>query len=336
MSAFTDACDDIMAAATFKDISPYGDPDVYKELMKVVHPDKAPDEYKAAATGATARLSVLWDEHNGKPVGASGPVTITTKKRTYVLGDDVIAGTIANLYPVSWNDGDIHHGVLKMPRSPRDTDLMEREAKALKALDKADSDYRHFASMLVETFRHKDATTKELRRANVFEPLEGFYSLAEVADAYPNGVDPRDVAWMWRRLFVAIGLAADNGIVHGAVVPDHVMIHPTMHGVVLTDWCYSCMDDDQTIPAIVPGRRAFYPQSVIDKEPPTYAVDVAMAAKTMVWLCGSLAPRQYRAFAQGCAVSSPPKPAELLGEFDELISNLYGPRKYRLFNMPPV
>lgn len=306
----------------------------YKTFAKIVHPDAVLDPLKARATTAFARLQVLWDEYNGKSVGASGPVVISTKKRTFVLGNVVAQGSIANVYDVSWNDGVDRGAVLKMPRSPADSDLMEREAKALRKLDDAPPEFRMYAPALIETFRHKDGTTRALRRCNVIEPLDGFYSVAQVASMFPGGLDPRDVAWMWRRLFVAIGVAADNGIVHGAVVPENIMIEPVKHGVVLVDWCYSCMEDGQTIPAIIADYRSFYPQSVLDKEPPTYAIDVAMAARSMVWLCGPLAPREFRAFANGCAVSSPPKPAELLGEFDELLLQLYGPRKYRLLTLP--
>lgn len=331
----------IEGAAEFADLWEDGWTDAeraYKFYAKTVHPDAVPDPLRARATTVFARLQVLWDEYNGKNVGASGPVVISTKKRSYVLGDLVGAGSVANVYDVKWHDATssglyTNGAVLKMPRSAADSDLMEREAKALRKLDDADPAYRMYAPTLIETFRHKDAATKTLRRCNVVEPLDGFHSVAQVAAMFPRGLDPRDVAWIWRRLFVACGLAADNGIVHGAVTPDNIMIHPVTHGVVLVGWTHSCVDD-QIIPAIVPDYREFYPRSVFDKEPPTYAVDVAMASRCMVWLCGPLAPREFRAFAKGCAVSSPPKPAELLGEFDELLFRLYGPRRYRELVLP--
>ena len=31
---------------------------------------------------------------------------------------------------------------------------------------------------------------------------------------------------MWRRLLVAVGAAHRAGVIHGAVLPEHVMIHP--------------------------------------------------------------------------------------------------------------
>lgn len=311
------------------------DPDVtYKALAKLVHPDTVEDKLKNRATKAFAKLQVLWDEFNGKVAAPTRP-QITTRKHTYLLGDLAYEGSIANLYDVEYADPDVRQALLKMPRSVKDSDLMEREAKALKRInEQVDADYRMYYPNMVETFRHKDAATSEIRRCNVFEPIDGFYTLAEIGVMYPKGLDPRDAAWIWRRLFVAIGIASDCGIIHGAVTPENVLIHPVQHGVILIDWCYSCIEDGQKIPAIVPGRRSFYPKSVLDKEAPTYATDIYTMANTMLWLLGSQANRPFRGFANGCMVNSPPKANELLGEFDELLFDQFGPRKYRPLEIP--
>jgi hypothetical protein len=44
------------------------------------------------------------------------------------------------------------------------------------------------------------------------------------------------MAWMFRRLLVALAIASEAGIVHGAPLPRHVLIHPETHGLVLVDW----------------------------------------------------------------------------------------------------
>jgi aminoglycoside phosphotransferase (APT) family kinase protein len=65
------------------------------------------------------------------------------------------------------------------------------------------------------------------------ERLNGFVPLSRITTA----VDPRDATWMWRRLLVGLGWVHRAGVVHGAIVEDHVLIHPGEHGLV--DWCYS-------------------------------------------------------------------------------------------------
>jgi hypothetical protein len=66
----------------------------------------------------------------------------------------------------------------------------------------------------------EDVITGLQRRANVIGRLTGFRTLAQVRAAYPRGVDPRDAAWMWRRLLVAVGAAHRAGVIHGAVLPE--------------------------------------------------------------------------------------------------------------------
>lgn len=324
----------VLGAASYKDI--FSDDADYRAFAKILHPDAVDEAMKDRATKAFNRLGALRDAKDGKRV--SLPRTIATRKRTYILADEERAdGDIAKLYDVTFAETasvGVRRAIMKMPKSPRDSDLMEREAKSLKLMKaEIDPKYHAFFPELIETFRHRDTTSRETRRVNVVNEFSGFYSLAQVREVYSHGVDPKDAAWMWRRLLVAIGQAYDAGIVHGAVVPEHVLIHPGDHGLTLVDWCYSCRDGE-IVPSIVPVRREWYPQSVFDKEPPTHALDAAMAAKTMVWLCGPKAPREFRAFANGCSVSSVPKPAELLGEFDELLERLWGRRRFRHFSMP--
>jgi serine/threonine protein kinase len=189
---------------------------------------------------------------------------------------------------------------------------------------------------LVDTFRHKSDRT---RRGNVIavsthRPL---YSLLEVMQRRPHGLDPRDAAWMWRRLLVALGTAHRAGIVHGAVVPEHVLIEPDDHGVVLVDWCYSATGPGERIPALVPRYRDAYPPEVLDRDPPGPHTDIHLAAGLMSGLMGDRAPKSLRRFADGCRLASPRQRPDdawrLLRELDELLHRLYGPRKFRPFVM---
>jgi hypothetical protein len=120
-------------------------------------------------------------------------------------------------------------------------------------------------------------------------------------------------------------------VVHGAVVEEHVLIHPGEHGLALVDWCYS-----GTRPvAIVRKRRDAYPPEVRAKEEIGPATDIYMATGLMTRLIGDAIPRAMRRFADGCLFDRPrmrPQDAwKLLGELDELLHKLYGPRRFRPF-----
>lgn len=255
-------------------------------------------------------------------------------------------GDIATLYRVPYGRAGAP-ALLKLPRDPDRGDLLEREAVALAQLARdGDDRFRPYAPRLIDTFHQRDAATGLTRRANVIELAGGFHSLAEVRAAYPDGLDPRDVAWMWRRLLVALGYAHRAGVIHGAVLPDHVLLHAEDHGLVLVDWCcsvpgcYAARDPSGLVPAVV--RRladaGHYPPEVLAGRRASPATDVFMATRCMTALLGDGVPRSLRTFADGCTLRAPSRRPQdawrLLGELDEVLERLYGPRRFRPFAMP--
>jgi hypothetical protein len=298
----------------------------YRRLARLLHPD---------ATGGRngdefTRLNALWRGYNH-----SDPITITTRRHSYRLSTKRARGDLADLYRASY-DG-TRDVIIKLPRDPADGDLLEREAVALRQLPKdGDGRFLPYVPRLLESFRHRDAATGVERRANAINTLDGFYSLAEVHAAYPDGLDPRDAAWMWRRLLVALGLAHGAGVLHGAVVDDHVLIEPAEHGLVLVDWCY-VTGPGEPVRALVPRYADRYPPEVSARLAAGPGTDIAMAARAMAALMGDRAPAPLLAFAHGCATGDlrdrPDDAWRLLGELDALLERLYGPRRFRVFTM---
>ncbi|MER7330838.1 MULTISPECIES: serine/threonine protein kinase [unclassified Micromonospora] len=295
----------------------------YRELVAALHPDRVPADpaVRAEATDAFVRVTTRWRARRVTVLG------------DYRLGAPAHSGDLADLYDVGADR------LLKLPRRPTDNDLMAREAHALRTLaERGDPRYLPYVPRLVEEFRHRDADTGAERRITVLATAPGLHDLTEVRRAYPDGLDARDAAWMWRRLLVALGLAHRAGVVHGAVLPPHVLIEPDGHGVVLVDWCFSVVDGG-AVPALVPGHEDWYPAEVVAKRPCGPGTDIAMAARCMTWLMGPRAPRELLAFAQGClrpALNARPDDAwRLLRELDEVLERLYGPRTFRPFTLNP-
>lgn len=286
----------------------------YRRLARLIHPDVV----GPAGAEAFARLSRLWHQRN----------KIRSRRGVYSTAVLRFEGDLANLYRIP-------EGHVKLVRDPACNDLIAREATALRRLaERGDPRYLPYVPRLVDAFRHKDGGVT--RRANVIATTAyRLHSLAEVARKRPGGLDPRDAAWMWRRLLVALGLAHRAGVIHGAVLPEHVLIEPDDHGLVLVDWCYSATEPGERIAAIVPRYRDHYPAEVLDRDTPGPYTDLAMAARLMADLMGDRAPKPLRRFADGCRLASPrqrPDDAwKLLGELDELLHRLYGPRKFRPF-----
>ncbi|TDC89468.1 molecular chaperone DnaJ [Actinomadura sp. 7K507] len=307
----------------------------YRRLARLLHPD---------ATGgrtrdAFIRLNELWRTYN-----RDDATLITTRRHAYRLDGDAIGGDLAQLYRASRGDGG-RDVMLKMPRDPRDGDLLEREAVALRQLpEDGDRKFLPYVPRLVESFRHRDSATGARRQVNAIAALDGFHSLATVGKAFPGGADPRDVAWMWRRLLAGLGFAHRAGVLHGAVLPDHVMIHPEEHGLVLVDWCYSvpgryaATDPSGRVPAMVARQADRYPPEVPGRRPASPATDIYMATRCMTDLMGDKAPKAMRTFARGCTLPAqnrrPSDAWRLLAELDELLEKLYGPRRFRPFHLP--
>lgn len=308
----------------------------YRRLARLLHPDTAPAHRRTDAADAFTALAGLWRCRRTPPAKPA----VTTRRGTYVLGTILATGDLAVLRET---DGS---ALLKIPRAPADNDLMEREARALARLDReGDPRHRAYAPRLVESFRHREsgaaagACGGTERRVNVLRRLDGFHTLTAVREAYPDGLDPRDAAWMWRRLLVALGWAHRAGVVHGAVLPDHVMIHPERHGLVLVDWCYSVVDDRTgRVPALVERHRELYPPEVVRRRPATPATDIHMAGLVVAGLMGERAPEQLRGFVRGSTLPAearrPHDAWRLLAELDEVLERLYGPRSFRPFTMP--
>jgi len=321
MSDFDEAVVRIQRAKRFADLvdgsSLYES--AYRKLVKIVHPDVAPAGQSLTATAAFATLSALWADRD----------VLTTRRGSYRLGALVAAGDLANLHVVEGAGA-----LLKLPREPADNDLMAAEAEALRKLG-GDPKFGAYIPRLIDSFSHEDERGAR-RTANVIARQRGFVSLADVAGAYPGGVDPRDAAWMWRRLLTALGWAHRAGVVHGAILPEHVLIHPAQHGLVLVDWCYSVRPGER-VAALVARHRDAYPSEVVDRRPAGPATDVFMATGLMRRLIKDPPPAMIR-FADGCSYDAPrmrPQDAwKLLAELDELLEALYGPRRFREFAMP--
>lgn len=311
---------------------------IYRRLARNVHPDVNPDD-KARAEKAFARLTELWNEFNGNGSKPNGLV-YTTKRNTYAVHGLLDRGDISNIYRVTYAPADdlihtseLRMAALKMPRNPAHSDLVVNEIKALKMLKEGvPGDYQKYHPTTVDSFAHRDPTGKT-RRSIIIEQLIDFVSLQDVIDAYPAGIGGRHIAWIARRLWIALDTAHEAGLAHGAVFPEHVMIHPTMHGVVLIDWSYS-QEKGEKLTSAVPSRLkdGWYGKNY--EKPLDHRLDVHQAALTLEALLGVKDARPFRAFFKGCRVASAPTAGELFHEFDDLLTRVYGKRTYVPFHMP--
>lgn len=310
-----------------------GDAASWRRVARLLHPDMA------AANGIDAdRASTAFAAASAWFQGAaSGPtVTLTTKTTSYALGAKIADGSSSVLYRAKAGDGNTV--VAKMARKPANNDLLDAERDALTDLAGIVAQHDWLTMRyprLLDSLRHRDAGTRAVRRVNILNDLtDGWYSLAQVKQAYPNGLDGRDWAWMHRRLLFAIGGAELAGRVHGAIVAENVLIHPAWHELALVGWSFS-VKSGARLDAKIGSKIDRYAPEAIDG-PVTTATDLYMAHRLMLdMLAGT--EREQRDFAARVTTDSPgrrPDVASLLVSYDELVVRLYGPKKFRPFTMP--
>lgn len=315
----------------------------YRELASAVHPDRASDRDRDAATRGLTRVNALrrMAERkielrlygDGRPVAES--VSIRTRRRAYVTLGPSIAGDLCELFPAD-SDAPARDGaeaprvVIKVAQSADDNDLLDAEARTLRALFAKESTAPRFLLQLPELL--DSMTMEDGRRANVLPLLHEHRALTEVR----GHVDLRDAVWIAKRLLSVLGFLHARGIVHGAVTPAHVMVHPVTHGAVLTDFCYA-VPRGEKIPALSERHRALYPGEVLRGEPAEPGTDIFMAAKTLLWLLPASA-TEARAFLETCTheklARRPDDAWALHEELDRLMTRLLGKPVYRPLRLP--
>ncbi len=333
----------------------------YRRLARVVHPDRnrncdgkeAEDAYKRLeANWQEAKLKIASNTYGVKAASRkASPVIIQSSTTEYTVGDLAFKGDYANLYICSFtNSAGTNEALFKVARSPRDNDLIQNEEKALTHLAESSQSNPHpFIPRLIESFGYKEAGTKVNRWVNILSFREGLFSLSEVRKHYVDGVDPKHMAWIFRRLLMTLGYSHQSGVLHGAVTPSHILVHPGTHDIQLTDWSYSLVDPHLTgavLAAIDSSYEEWYPEEVKKKEQPMKGLDLYMAASSMMYVMGGdpvtgylpdSVPRQLRAFLRGCRLSALQRPQDawkLSEEFDEVIVKLWGKRTFIPFEMP--
>jgi len=334
---------------------------LFRKLQRDLHPDRYVEEAsKQLADEAFKKVALLHEDalrairmgQYGKPAQL---VIMKTPSGSHAITRVVGSGDLSATYWAESKVGvDTRTTFVKVVKDHRNNDLMKTEARALKILHGPDVEqkWRPYVSELVESFVYAEAH-KPRRRTNVLTGMPDFISMEDMRPLYPNGVPVVHVVWMWRRVLMSLGFAHDNQVIHGAVLPPHVMILPEHHGVTLVDWCYASIATDSVYPSIVAvpsGYKDWYPEEVLSKQAPSPATDLYLAAKTMIFLFGgdpltgnmpNVVPFQLRAFFRGCLqlkqTARPQNAWLLLQEFDELLERIGGPfypRKFRTFVLP--
>jgi serine/threonine protein kinase len=265
------------------------------------------------------------------------PVTLAGPQRPYTLRGLVAVGDVADVHLArdESDSGAPAVYALKVSRVPGGHVLLDNERHALAnllAAAKDTPDGNHLPA-LVESFPAADRFRK---RVNVFRYEPGFRTLEEVHKQYP-ALDGRHLAGIGQRLLTVLGFSHRRGILHGAVLPAHVLVHAGDPGLRLVGWGQS-VPTGRRITAVPTRYRDWYPPEVLARRPASPATDLNLAARCLIYLVGGdpvagrlpdAVPLPLRRFLETCLLERPGmRPGDawaLRDEFAALLQRLYGP-----------
>jgi hypothetical protein len=315
----------------------------YRELAAALHPDRHPADRDASHRLFTALQR--WHELARRQLdqgsyGQAPRIDLNVGGRRYSGYAEPLQGDLCELYPADAGGGPL---LLKVGRNPRNNDLLAAESGALRLIagELDGQPLRAHFPTLEDAFLLADSAGAR-RQVNVLRAEEGTISLSAVLRAHPGGIDPADAAWIFNRILAALAAAHSLGLVHGAVVPEHVLIRPADHNGLLIDWCYS-VKIGEPLRAVVPSMAADYPPEVAARRPATPATDLYLAARCLARLLGgadtaTLPPRvpaPIRALLDACLIQAPhrrPQDAwQLFDDFQGILRERYGPPVFRPF-----
>ncbi|MES1184074.1 MAG: hypothetical protein ABUL60_09670 [Myxococcales bacterium] len=172
--------------------------------------------------------------------------------------------------------------------------------------------------------------------AAAFRQPPGFaHTLAELRQRFPGGMDPRHGIWIWRRALELLDWLHRSGIIHGAILPEHILLDAREHSVGLVG--FSCAGAAGTpLAALDPRQSDFYPAGNVPKQTLVPAADLAMLARCIVHALGGEPARVpshvpaplARLLAEHVTGNATVAPLELSRNVSEVARECFGPPKF--------
>jgi serine/threonine protein kinase len=199
-----------------------GDTEVrHRALAQACHPDKFPGDLamQERATGVFQKLEAAWVEFQ-KP-----PTIYQSKDHRYTVLKPLGKGDVSRVCLAQREDD--AQVAIKVSYIRDANKLLDQEAKILADLHlQANAkSYAEYLPMPLELFSTPDGL-----RVAVQSYREGFYTAQEILTRHPDGLEPRHIAWMLKRVLTVLGFTHRANYIHSGLTPRNVMFHAENHG----------------------------------------------------------------------------------------------------------
>ena len=179
--------------------------------------------------------------------------------------------------------------IIKLLRELRDLDLFNNEWDILQTLQASEANGADaFTALIPQPILHGPITGGSHigKQTSIFHWSNGFYyTFEEVREAYPQGVPPRASIWIWRRILEILSFIHSSGLVHGAVLPSHLIIQENEHGVRLVGYS-NAGHPGEKLRSVFSKFQAFYPEKLQSASVLSIAVDLSMSARCVAAMLG--------------------------------------------------
>lgn len=277
--------------------------------------------------------------------------------RTYLIDGKIGEGDKCDVYRGRWDHEPTERVVVKIARVGVSDDRLRAERTNLELLAKSNAQgVEFFRQLLPEiiSFGSVQDPNGQSHSCVAYRDRNGFdWTLADVMRAYPQGVEPQTMIWMFNRTLMLLAWMHEHDIVHGALTPEHMLIHPKYHGLMFLDLAYAGRIG-QSLSDVEPSHVLYRPSASLTNNVFHPMMDICMAARCMIVVMGgnleqktipATVPDPLTALLSNLAFpddrylwgSRSSKLADQVkASFGAIAETVYGPRKYHTFEMPPV
>jgi hypothetical protein len=229
----------------------------------------------------------------------------------WTLGMLIARGEISDVYAAQRARWPTERALVKVLREGRDLGLFDHEWAVLgRLLASKAPGAGTFGSRLPQPIAHGPITAGAHvgSRATVLRWAGGFvHTFEAVQHAHPHGIEPRAAIWIWRRVLELLSFLHASGYVHGALLPQHLLVQDGEHGVRLVG--YSCADHPGAkLRSVCTRSSSFYPEDLKASRTLSAGSDLAMSARCVAFLLGG------DALGHGLPAAVPAPLAELVRE----------------------
>lgn len=275
---------------------------------------------------------------------------ISLGDRHWALGQQIGRGEISDVYKGQRARWPTELVIIKILRDQKDRETFDNEWNVLQTLHQSKArGADDFTALLPQFVFHGEisADANSGKRASIFRWISGFqHTFEDVMRAYPQGIPPRASIWVWRRILETLSFVHASGMVHGAVLPPHLLIQENDHGVRLVGYG-SAGRVGEKLRTVSQTYASFYPQAGRSPLTLTPQLDLAMSARSIIALLGgdmgaatlpAAVPAPLADVLQRVARTDPTGTREnaweIRTEIGELAKQIYGPPQFAPIVMP--